>query len=732
MTHSKLIVVSNRLPISVSKTDGKLTFKESPGGLATAMSSLGEDRDMIWIGWPGIASDNLTSADKRAINRRLKAGGYVPVYLTAKQVADFYDGYSNDTLWPLFHYFESIANHNSEYWSGYQDVNQKFLRAVLAHATQSDAIWIQDYHLMLLPNLIRKNLPEATVGFFLHIPFPSFELFRLLPERKEILEGLLGADLLGFHIYDYARHFIGSSVRLLGAKSSNGLINYNGQQTQVDSFPIGIDYKKFATMATSENTKSEAAILHEHHPDQKVMLSVDRLDYTKGILQRLEAFDVFLKTYPRYYKKVCLVMVAVPSRIDVETYQNLRDQVEQSVSRINGEHGMIDWTPISYQFQNLPFDQLVALYAEADIALVTPLRDGMNLVAKEYVASKQTKPGVLILSEMAGAIDEMPEALSVNPNDTGSIVKAIKTALDMTQREQKTRLRQIQKRISRYTVQRWGADFLDQLQLVKDTQAMGDAKNITQSVETDIKNAFAHADSRTLFLDYDGTLKSFTSSLRQSDSAPSKKLLHLLDSLCNLPNTIVYIVSGRDKASLEKWFGNTKLSLIAEHGAWKKVENSWVKTDANFDTIKATLRPILKQYAERTPGAIVEEKDFSFVWHYRDVPTELAYIRTMNLKHALQPIIKDSDVSMYDGNKILEVKLRNITKGHAVATVLDQAPAEFVLSIGDDFTDEDMFKSLPDSAVTIHVGSDKSHARYQLSNVAQVHSFISHLSMAKK
>lgn len=725
---AKLIIVSNRLPISVSKQDGELVFNESSGGLATAMSSLDSEQEKIWIGWPGIASDDLTAADKRNINRRLKASGCIPVYLSSQQISEFYDGYSNDTLWPLFHYFESIAHHDQAFWKAYQKVNNIFLKTVLANAEPTDKIWIQDYHLMLLPALIRAQFPNSTIGFFLHIPFPSFELFRLLPERKEILLGLIGADLLGFHIYDYARHFLSSCLRLLGIKSSNGTILYEGRIIKVDSFPIGIDYKKFAQTSMSNEVKAEAETLRKHHPDQKVILSVDRLDYTKGILHRLDAFDLLLQQNSQFHKKVCLVMVAVPSRIKVDTYKNLRDAVEQAVSRINGTYGTIDWTPITYQFQNLPFNELVALYSEADIALVTPLRDGMNLVAKEYVASKQKRPGVLILSEMAGAIDELPEAISVNPNDTISLTAAIKTALAMPKKQQRERLLGMQRRISSYTVQKWGNDFLNQLQIAKDTQASENSKNITTATTQDIASSFTKAQSRLLLLDYDGTLKSFTSSLHLNDSRPSKNLMSLLNRLSNIPNTTVCIVSGRKKQNLEDWFSGTKLSLVVEHGAWKKTDGVWQKTNADFSEEKKQLRPILRQFADRTPGSVVEEKDFSLVWHYRDVPTELAYIRTVNLKHELQPLIKNTDIGMYNGNKIVEIKPKDITKGHAVKDIVDANPADFILCIGDDYTDEDMFRSLPDDACTINVGASETEAKYQLTDVKSVLNFLAFIA----
>ncbi|OYW44129.1 trehalose-phosphatase, partial [Candidatus Saccharibacteria bacterium 32-45-3] len=365
---------------------------------------------------------------------------------------------------------------------------------------------------------------------------------------------------------------------------------------------------------------------------------------------------------------------------------------------------------------------------EADIALVTPLRDGMNLVAKEYVASKQKKPGVLILSEMAGAIDELPESLSVNPSDTVAMTSMIKRALSMPKREQRERMTAMQRRISTYTVQRWSKDFLDELLFMKEEQTKNSVKFITPLVERKILTHFNKAKKKLLLLDYDGTLKAFTSSHRLQDSRPPKQLLQLLSSLIADDSVKVAIVSGRDKKSLESWFSHLPVSLIAEHGAWIKENGLWQHVAESFEEEKASLRPLLHQFAERTPGAVVEEKEFSLVWHYRDVPTELAYVRTANLRHELQTLIKDTDIGMYSGHKIIEIKRTNITKGSATQTLLESFTADFVLCIGDDYTDEDMFKTLPESAYTIKVGGNETAAQYQLPTVKSVLDFLSRLS----
>lgn len=702
------------MPITVRKEGGKLIFTKSSGGLATAMSSLEDTGETLWIGWPGIDSDILSTADKAKIAKELKKNNCHPVHLSGDLVRAFYEGYANDTLWPLFHYFQQSVQYKEEYWSAYKAANELFSRAVAKYAEPDATIWVHDYHFLLLPALLRKRLPGASIGFFLHIPFPSYEIFRLLPERRDILEGMLGADLLGFHIYDYARHFLSSCLRMLGLESSYGLVEYEGRTILTDAFPIGLDYKKFIRTLKIPEAKSEMAAIADTYKGRKIILSVDRLDYSKGIMQRLEAFDLFLKENQSYHKKVALVMVAVPSRTEVKTYQDLRNSIELLVSRINGTYGTVDWTPVSYQFRNLPFEQVVALYAEADVMLVTPLRDGMNLVAKEYVASKQDNKGVLILSELAGAIDELPEAISVNPNNIRSIKNAIRTALKMPNTEKHQRLIAMRRRISSYTVQRWATDFLEQLHHIKQYQMEQSEKLLTNADEVRIKQGFTKARQRLFILDYDGTIRNFVSSPDPNKAKPPIKLKRLLNKIIDVPNTKLCIVSGRTKQALDGWFHDMPITLVAEHGAWIKVDKKWVTITSSFDEHKAGIITLLKQYADRTAGAEIEEKDYSVVWHFRNVPTELAYVRNLNLWRDLQTLLAGSDINVYSGNKVIEIKPEQINKGEAVKRILTDNPSDFILCAGDDYTDEDMFVALPDNAVTIKVGAGSTAATYQL------------------
>ncbi|MET0779228.1 MAG: bifunctional alpha,alpha-trehalose-phosphate synthase (UDP-forming)/trehalose-phosphatase [Candidatus Saccharimonadales bacterium] len=728
MPKSKHIIVSNRLPISVVKQDGKLAFVPSSGGLATAMASLDDSTsDRLWIGWPGIASDDLTPADKAAITAELAGHGCHPVFLTQAQVEGFYEGYANDTIWPLFHYFQSLANYDNAYWEAYQEVNMLFCEAIVRQAAPEASIWIHDYHLLLLPKFVRAALPKSTVGFFLHIPFPSYEIFRMLPNRKVILEGLLGADLVGFHVYDYARHFLSSVLRICGLENKHGSIMAGSRTVKVDAFPIGIDYEKFVDALDDSVVQSELQAMETHYEGKQIILSMDRLDYSKGILKRLEAFEEFLRRNPATHKKVVMVVIAVPSRTEVDTYKDLRDAIEKSIGHINGVYGTVEWTPISYQFKNLAFEQVVALYARADVALITPLRDGMNLVAKEYIACKQRTPGVLILSEMTGAIDELPEALSINPNDISSIVTAIETALAMPVDEQYLHLRSMQARLSRYTVQRWAADFMEQLNKTKEYQRQQGSKILSATTEKGLVRRFKEAKQRLLLLDYDGTLREFVGNYNPQLAAPDKALLALIGQLAKLPNTRLCIVSGRPREILELWFGRLPVVLAAEHGAWVKYDGVWSQQPASLQHYKKILLPILEHYAERTPGARVEHKEVALVWHYRNVPTELAAERNASLKYELSQLLGNTDIGVYAGAKIIEIKPRMVHKGAVANDLLALHPADFTLAIGDDYTDEDMFAVMPEDSATIKVGRGDTSARFQLLHVSDVRAFLQKL-----
>ncbi|HEX15863.1 MAG: bifunctional alpha,alpha-trehalose-phosphate synthase (UDP-forming)/trehalose-phosphatase [Deltaproteobacteria bacterium] len=720
----RLLIVSNRLPVIVEKRRKKFHLQPSVGGLATGLGSFYQSYNSVWIGWPGIASERIEDGEAGDLTERLwEEFRCKPVFLSQREVEAFYHGFCNHTLWPLFHYFTQHAFYRREHFEFYKRVNAAFCKAVLEEVQEGDIIWIHDYHLMLLPKLLREEVPRATIGFFLHIPFPSFEIFRLLPWRKELLEGLMGADLLGFHTYDYARHFLASVRRLLGYEHTLGTLQTEDRVVRVDAFPMGIDYERFAQAADDPKVKREVARLQGRLGPRQVILSIDRLDYTKGILQRIEAFARFLGKRPEYREKVTLILVAVPSRTQVEHYRLLKREVDELVGRVNGEYGTIGWNPIWYLYRLLHFPVLNALYRLADVALVTPLRDGMNLIAKEYLASRVDGTGVLILSEMAGAATELGEALLVNPNNEDELIEALERALTMPIEEQVERNRAMQRRLRRYTVKRWAKDFLDSLDKVKALSRERETKLLTPALRAKLLEDYRGAKRRLLFLDYDGTLVPFSS--RPEMAAPPPELLEVLRKLGVQRGNEVVIISGRDRGTLERWFGSLPVSLVAEHGAWIK-EGEWQAALPLEDSWKEEIRPILEFYTDRTPGSFIEEKDFSLVWHYRRADPELAEIRARELKDELLTLTANLNLGVLEGSKVLEVKDTSINKGRAALRWLEES-WDFIFAVGDDWTDEDIFAVLPQWAYSIRVGLSPSQARFNILSHTQVRELLEEL-----
>jgi len=510
-----------------------------------------------------------------------------------------------------------------------------------------------------------------------------------------------------------------------------GTLAVDDRIVKADAFPMGIDYDKYSTAVEDPTVKKSLAKVKKKVGDRKIIISIDRLDYTKGILQRLEAFDLFLTQNPKYKEKVTLILVAVPSRTGVEDYAELRKQLEGMVGRINGEHGSLGWVPVWYLYRFLPFERIAALYNAADVALVTPLRDGMNLIAKEFIATKADGNGVLILSEMAGAASELGEAIAVNPHNKQEIIDAIKEALEMSVEEQAERNRLMQNRLCRYTITRWAKDFLEALSDMKTTQAELAVGRLSQPIRERLVAEYAKSTKRLFLLDYDGTLVGFAD--RPEKAGPDEELWALLQALVAEPQNEVVIISGRDKETLSYWLGNTNSSLIAEHGAWIKAKNKdWQLIKPLRNDWKDTIRSILELYADRTPGSFVEEKDFSLVWHYRKADSELASLGIQELRDAILNLTENLDIGVFEGSKILEVKNIGISKGHAAERWLAKGKWDFILAAGDDYTDEDMFSILPESAYSIKVGHGISKARFNLDSVNELRELLEKLTKKQR
>lgn len=680
----RLVVVSNRLPFNVSVEDGRFVFHGSAGGLVTGLSAYVESRkrarteapEHVWVGWPG-ANVEAPLRQKLKEEAQVKFHSH-PVFLSEEEMNEFYLGFCNGTIWPLFHYFPSYTVYQANFWERYRHVNQVFCETLLEVVQEDDLVWIHDYHLMLLPRLLRARAPRLPVGFFLHIPFPSFEVFRFLPGkwRREILEGLLGADLLGFHTHDYAQHFLQSVLRILGYGHHMGQILLPGGVVKVESFPMGIDFDKWSDILSNPDVRREESDLKNTLSRVKVILSVDRLDYSKGIVNRLEGFEIFLETNPEYRGKVVLLMVVAPSRIGVYQYDLMKRQIEELVGKINGRFGGIDWTPVVYQYRQVPSQSLGALYSVSDICLVTPLRDGMNLVAKEYVAVRKDGTGVLILSEMAGAAKELAEAIIINPNNREEIAEALKEALETPVEEQRRRNQVMQHRLSRYNVTRWANDFIRALLSVKEEQKRLQARIMTPETREELIKKYESAQRRLLLLDYDGTLASYAAEPQMA--RPTELVLNLLGDLASKPASEVVLTSGRDKKTLETWFGMLPVSFVAEHGVWIKEGNKdWRMSKPLSNDWKARIAPLLESYTDRVPGSFVEEKEFSYVWHYRKADPELASLRGKELVDDLVHFTANIDVQVVQGNKVVEVRNAGVDKGTAALHFLSQKPLRF-------------------------------------------------------
>ncbi|KAG7661616.1 TPS1 [[Candida] subhashii] len=467
MVQGKVLVVSNRLPVTIKRSsDGSYTYSMSSGGLVTALQGLKKSTEFQWLGWPGL---ELPEDEQDRVNADLKSKFNCTAIFLSDTIAELhYNGFSNSILWPLFHYHPGEMNFDENAWAAYIEANRKFAIEIAAQTNDNDMIWVHDYHLMLLPQMLRAEIgnkkKNIRIGFFLHTPFPSSEIYRILPVRKEILEGVLSCDLIGFHTYDYARHFLSSVSRIVPHVTTlpNG-IQFQNRSISIGAFPIGIDVDNFIEGLQKPSVVARIKQLKSKFDGVKVIVGVDRLDYIKGVPQKLHAFEVFLNENPEWIGKVVLVQVAVPSRGDVEEYQNLRSSVNELVGRINGQFGTVEFTPIHYLHKSIPFDELISLYNVSDVCLVSSTRDGMNLVSYEYIACQQERKGALILSEFAGAAQSLNGAIIVNPWNTEDLSEALKESLTLPEEKKEINFKRLFGYISKYTSGYWGESFVKEL-----------------------------------------------------------------------------------------------------------------------------------------------------------------------------------------------------------------------------------------------------------------------------
>jgi trehalose 6-phosphate synthase/phosphatase len=720
---ARVLILSNRLPVTAEVTGETIVFTNASGGLATGLRGSHERSGGLWIGWPGVP-EPIPDPIRDQLAQQLLERRIVPVHLTADEVRAYYEEFSNGVIWPLFHYLLDRLPLGPTPWDTYRQVNQRFADAVIAHYEPGDLIWVHDYQLMLVPGMIRQQLPDATIGFFLHIPFPAAEIFRILPWRREILQGLLGANLIGFHTYSYVQHFTASVADLAGIDPDEDGVWIDDRRVKFGVFPMGVDADYFRQLAATPAVLDAAAELRSQAAGRTIMLGVDRLDYTKGIPHRLMAFEALLRDDAALRERVRLVQVAVPSRETVTSYQDFRKEVEELIGRINGTYGTLSAVPIHYLYQSVDAEQLLALYRVADVMLVTPLRDGMNLVAKEYVASQVDDDGVLVLSEFAGAAEELQEAVSVNAYDVAGLTAAMRTALAMLPAERQERMRAMRRRVMTYDVHRWVDHFIS----VLSEPPPAERRTMPEVTMRETVARLRQASPLAMLLDYDGTLVPIART--PDEASPDPELMQLVEALSRRPNTMVLMVSGRARDTLDRWFGHIPIELWAEHGVWHRpIGGTWTTTleVACCDWLEPA-RTVMQEFAAATPGAVVEAKSSSVAWHYRLAARGFGRAQARELRLALSRRLVDSGAEVIEGKRVIEVRPRGATKGAVVQHLLSRSPAPAgIVAFGDDRTDEEMFAALPRTAVGIHVGPGASLAKHRLRHPAAVRAFLTQL-----
>ena len=714
-----IINVSNRLPVTVGEKISK-----SSGGLVAALEGMGESRYTLkWLGWPGaeIADENRRQDVERTLERDF---GCTPVFLSAEEAAGHYEGFSNASVWPLLHYMPSMFRYESGWWDHYQNVNRKFADKVLSIAQNGDLVWVHDYQLMLLPAMLKEAEPSLRVGFFLHTPFPSYEVFRYHPKREELILGMLGADQIGFHTFGYLRHYRSSVLRLLGVESEMTRIRHHGHIAHLGVYPIGINAPRFAGELDRRQYKEKVAHFHDVYRGKRLILSVERLDYTKGLPRRLKAIELFLEGLkPDERDQIKFIFISIPSREGVDEYRALREEVESQIGRLNGRYTTLNNSPIHFIHGSVDFTELCALYGAAAVGFVTPLVDGMNLVAKEYVACQRDTPGVLVLSEFAGAAEELFHALLVNPYDPAAMSAAMRDALAMPEEERRRRMEPMREHVMRLDAARWAKSFIDDL-----ASREGTAAHVHPAEEAAhrIRDAIGRGRRVAVFLDYDGTLREIERD--PAAATPNAPVRMVLDALGRRVDVDVTIISGRTPDDLESFLGAYDFGLIAEHGTVirRPHHREWERTDKNVSyDWKGEILKVLRLYQESTPGSSIEDKRTSLVWHYRRADPEFGEWKAKQLATDLSVMVANDPINVRQGKKIVEVTAAQVNKGAAVIRCLEEKVYDLIVVAGDDATDESMFRLGLRNLISIRVGdAEDSHAQYSVPSPRALRRFL--------
>ncbi|XP_052887098.1 alpha,alpha-trehalose-phosphate synthase [UDP-forming] 1-like isoform X2 [Gossypium arboreum] len=703
----RLLVVANRLPVSaVRRGEDSWSLEISAGGLVTALLGV-KEFETRWIGWAGVnVPDEI---GQKALTKALAEKWCIPVFLDEEIVHQYYNGYCNNILWPLFHYLglpqeDRLATTRSfqSQFAAYKKANQMFADVVNMHYEEGDVVWCHDYHLMYLPECLKNHNNNMKVGWFLHTPFPSSEIHRTLPSRSELLRSVLAADLVGFHTYDYARHFVSACTRILGIEGTPEGVEDQGRLTRVAAFPIGIDSLRFQNALLVPQVQEHIKELKERFSGRKVMLGVDRLDMIKGIPQKILAFEKFLEENPNWRDKVVLLQIAVPTRTDVPEYQKLTSQVHEIVGRINGRFGSLTAVPIHHLDRSLDFHALCALYAVTDVALVTSLRDGMNLVSYEFVACQEAKKGVLILSEFAGAAQSLGAgAILVNPWNITEVAASIAQALNMSAEEREKRHQHNFHHVTKHTAQEWAEMFVSELNDTVVEAQLRTSKEPPELPQNDAVERYLRSGNRLLILGFNSTLtEPVDTSGNRSDQIREKnpnlhpELKEHLTALCNDKKTTIVVLSGSKSEVLDKNFAEYDMWLAAENGMFlRHTKGDWMTTmpeHLNMEWVDS-LKHVFEYFTERTPRSEFEIRTTSLVWNYKYADVEFGRLQARDmLQHLWTGPISNASVDVVQGSRSVEVRPVGVTKGAAIDRILGEivhnksmtTPIDCVLCVG--------------------------------------------------
>ncbi len=720
----RTIIVSNRLPVQARVVGGRIRLQRSAGGLVTGLEGVHGPGKSLWVGCLGLEATKgigFSADDQRFLDEQ----GLCIVDVPQELYDAYYEGFSNGAVWPLLHYAPERCHFSANMWEAYRKVNRCFAETIAEKAREGDRVWVHDYQLMLVPDLLRRMRRDLAIGFFLHVPFPSAEVFRVLPWRRDILVGMLGADLIGFHTLEYMRHFSNAVARVAGLEPQMDTLNYGRRVIRLGAFPLGVNVRELREIAHSPEAESHLLELNESYKDRTMLLGVDRLDYTKGIPERLRAYREFLERHPQWVGRVTLVQVSVPSRVNVREYRELKAEVDGLVGEINGRFGTAGYVPIHYIFRNLDRCYLMALFRRAEVAVVTPIRDGLNLVCKEYVAAKGEEPGALVLSEFAGAAAEMGEAILVNPWSEDNVIAGIETALGMSEAEKSSMMASLSERLAKADNRAWSSAFLSALDEAYAVNLRGLSVALVEPDTDDLCRRARRARRVFLFVDYDGTLVPLVD--KPELAVPPTEVRDLISDMAALPDFYAAIVSGRDRQFLEKHLPK-EIALIAEHGACIRRSGDddcvHLVDQAAYKELRDNVFGVMSDFERRIPGSKIEEKEFGMVWHYRMADPIFAHQQALVLADTLGGLLQQTPLGVLISKKAVEVRHVGVNKGEGVRAVLEEEHfdpnLDLLITAGDDRTDEDMFRVYPNSNVSISVSDTPLASSYVMEREAFV------------